>query len=173
MSDNTPAPASSGAIEPTSVQTAAEAAASDDTAPVPAVRGADDRPAWSGAIYGILNFVTLAARIGALAAAAALLKEQLHLLKARMEHDAQRARRLAEHLNQAGADARFQAQALEVAAAFERVAEASGEVAGAADQMEMNAQFVKDAHQAEYGGIYEVRQSSPYAQPKPGFNRVR
>jgi hypothetical protein len=166
MSDNTPAPASSGAIQPTSVQTGSEAAAADgDTAPA--------RPSWSGAIFGILNFVTLALKVGALATAAALLKEQLHLLKARMHRDAARARRLAGHLNQAGADTRFQAQSLEVAAAFERVAAASGELANAADQMEANANFVKDAHQSEYGGIYEVRQASPYAQPKPGFNRVR
>jgi len=173
MSDNTPAAPSGGAIEPTKVQTSSEVAASGDNAPVPASGGAVERPTWSGAIYGILNFVTLAARITALAMAAALLKEQLHLLKARMRRNAQRARRLAGHLHQAGADARFQAQSLEVAAAFERVADASGEVANAADQMEMNAQFVKDAHQSQYGGIYEYRQSSPYAQPKPGFTPAR
>ncbi|WP_256123046.1 conjugal transfer protein TraB [Streptomyces sp. LUP47B] len=162
MSDGT-------AIEPTSVQTAAEAGGS---APVPA-GGEAERPTWSGAIFGILNFVTLALRIMALAAAAAILKEQLHLLKARMHQDAQRARRLAGHLAQAGADAHFQAQAFEVAAAFDRVAEASGEVANAADGMEADANGVRDAHQAEYGGIYEAVQASPYAQPKPGFNRVR
>lgn len=176
MSDdtNTPAPVSGGAIEPTSVQTGAEAAAAgSDNTPGPASSGATERPTWAGAIYGILNFITLAARIMALAAAAALLKEQLHLLKARMHRDAVRGRRLAEHLNQAGAGVRFQAQSLEVAAAFERVAAASGELANAADQMEANANGVRDAHQAEYGGIYEVRQASPYDQPKPGFNRVR
>lgn len=155
--DNAPVPASG------------QAAPAGDNAPVPASSGEADRPTWAGAIYGILNFITLAARVTALAAAAALLKEQLHLLKARMHRNAQRARTLSGHLHQAGADPRFQAQSLEVAAAFERVAEASGEVANAADQMEMNAQFVKDAHQSEYGGIYEVRQASPYAQPKPGF----
>lgn len=142
-------------------------------APVPATDGKPRRLTWGSAITGILNFITLSARTAALAAAAALLKEQLHLLKARMHHDAARARRLAGHLNQAGADARFQAQSLEVAAAFERVADASGELAQAADQMQINAEFVKDAHESEYRGIYEVRQASPYAQPKPGFNRVR
>lgn len=162
----------SNAIEPTSVHTGAEAATTDTT-PTPDGSPAPRHPTWSGAIFGILNFITLAARIGSLAVSAALLKEQLHLLKTRMHHDAARARRLAEHLHQAGADIRFQAQAIEVAAAFERVAEASGELAGAADQMAMNAQFVKDSHQTEYGGIYETRQASPYAQPKPGFNRVR
>lgn len=162
----------SNAIEPAAVQTGSEVAAGGKT-PVPASSRAVDRPTWSGAIYGILNFVSLAARITALAVAAALLKEQLHLLKARMHRDAAHAIRLAGHLGQAGADARFQAEALEVAVAFERVAQASGELVNAADQMEANAQFVKDAHQREYGGIYEVRRASPYAQPRPGFNRVR
>lgn len=162
---------SSGAIEPTSVQTAAEADAAQ--APVPPTGNEPTRPRWGDAIRGILNFATLAARVMALATAAALLKEQLHLLKNRMHHDAARARRLSEHLHQAGADPRFQAQAIEVSKAFDRVAEASGEVANAADQMEANARGVRDAHQTEYRGIYEVRQASPYAQPKPGFNRVR
>ena len=93
----------SDAIEPTSVQTGAEAAAGDNT-PVPANRGAVDRPTWAGAIHGILNFVTLVARITALAIAAALLKEQLHLLKALMHQVAAWARRLADHLAQAGDD---------------------------------------------------------------------
>ncbi|EFL29461.1 putative lysine-rich arabinogalactan protein 19 (Lys-rich AGP 19) [Streptomyces himastatinicus ATCC 53653] len=163
----------SNAIEPTAVQTGAEIEHVGDNAPVPASGGKPDRPTWSRAIHGILNFVTLAARIMALAAAAALLKEQLHLLKARMHNDAARARRLAEHLNQAGADTRFQAQTFEVATAFERVAESSGELAQAADDMEANARGVRDAHEAEYRGIYEVRQASPYAQPLPGFSAVR
>lgn len=164
------------AIHPTSVQTGSEVAARADNPPAPApppAAPASDRPTWSGSIHGILNFVTLSLRIMALAAAAALLKEQLHLLKARMHRDAARARRLTGHLHQAGVDTRFQAQTLEVAAAFERVAAASGELADAADGMEANARGVRDAHQAEYGGIYEVRQASPYAQPKPGFNEVR
>lgn len=144
-----------------------------DNLPARADGDAPARASWTESIFGILNFVTLALRVMALATAAVLLKEQLHLLKARMHHDAQRARTLSGHLHQAGADVRFQGQAIEVSQAFDRVAEASGEVAGAADQMESDAQAVKDAHQAEYGGIYEVRQASPYAQPKPGFNRVR
>jgi hypothetical protein len=164
---------SSNAIEPTNVQTGAEAAANTPV-PAPASPPAvSERPTWAGAIFGILNFITLSARIAALALAAGLLKEQLHLLKDRMHRDAQRARTLSGHLHQAGADPRFQAQSLEVAAAFERVATASGEVADAADGMEANANGVRNAHQAEYGGIYEVRQASPYAQPKPGFTPAR
>jgi len=155
------------AIEPTNVQTGSEAAASQGSN-LPATT--DNRPmTWSGAIGGILNFVTLSLRIMALAAAAALLKEQLHLLKARMHHDAQRARRLTEHLAQAGVDTHFQAQTLEVANAFDRVAEASGDLANAADGMEASANDVRDAHEAEYRGLYEYAQASPYAQPKPGF----
>jgi hypothetical protein len=155
----------STAIEPTAVQTGSELATTTGSQP--------ERLTWGGAITGILNFVSLSLRIMALAAAAALLKEQLHLLKARMHDDAARARRLADHLHQARVDTRFQAQAIEVAAAFERVAEASGELAQAADGMEAAAGGVRDAHEAEYRGIYEVRQASPYAQPLPGFNAVR
>lgn len=165
------------AIEPTSVQTSIEIAAADSSSGLPATHtDASPAPAsmgWGTAITGILNFVTLALRITALAIAAALLKEQFHLFKQRMHHDAASARRLSGHLAQAGVDAHFQTQALEVAAAFERVAEASGQLADAADQMEAGARGVRDAHQSEYGGIYEVTNALPYAQPKPGFNRVR
>ncbi|MDX2999523.1 conjugal transfer protein TraB [Streptomyces scabiei] len=131
------------------------------------------RPTFGQMIHGVLNFVTLTGRFMALAAAAVFLKEKLHLLKAHMHKDAEAARRLDGHLGQAGADARFQAQAVEVSQAFDRVAEASGILADAADQMEANARGVRDAHQAEYGQIYEVAQASPYDQPKPGFNAVR
>lgn len=159
-------------VEPTAVQTGSEVAAQSG-GNVPATQGDAAPTTWGGAVSGILNFISLGLRVMALAIAAALLKEQLHLLKARMHRDAARARRLSEQLAQAGVDPHFQAQALEVAAAFERVAQASGELAGAADQMEANAQFVKDAHDSEYGGIHEVTNALPYAQPKPGFNEVR
>lgn len=159
----------SDAIEPTSVQTGSEVAASQNSNLPATTSQQGEKLSWSGAIGGILNFVTLALRIMALAAAAAILKEQLHLLKARMHHDAQRARRLSGHLGQAGVDAHFQALTIEVAAAFDRVAEASGELADAADGMEAAANNVRDAHETEYRGIYEVAQASPYAQPKPGF----
>ena len=128
---------------------------------------------FSGFLAGVLNFVTLSARFAALAAAAVLLKEGLHLLKARMHRDAAFARKVAELCGQAGVDAYFQGLFIETSQAFDRVAEASGELSDAADQMEANARDVKDAHDSEYGGIYEVAQVSPYDQPKPGFNRVR
>lgn len=139
----------------------------------PAAAPARTKPTFGQMVSGVLNFVSLGARFMALAMAAVFLKEKLHLLKAHMHKDAANGRRLAEHLHQAGADSRFQAQSIEMSQSFDRVAEASGVLAGAADQMEANARGVRDAHRAEYGGIYEVAQSSPFEQPKPGFNQVR
>ncbi|NUS25044.1 MAG: conjugal transfer protein TraB [Streptomyces sp.] len=164
----------SDAIEPTSVQTAAEAAAQPGNN-LPATTSSnppEQRQSFGQLIFGIVNFIALAACFAALAAAAALLKERLHLLKAQMHRDAAFARKVGEMCGAAGADPYFIALYLETAASFERVADASGELASAADQMEANAQFVKDAHDTEYRGIYEVRQASPYDQPRPGFNRV-
>lgn len=138
-------------------------------APAPPQR----RPSFTEMVGGILNFVSLTARFMALAIAAALLKEKLHLLKAHMHRDAANALRVSEMCGQAGVDGRFLAQILEVSQAFDRVAEASGVLADAADQMEANAGGVRDAHQSEYGGIYEAVNASPYEQPKPGFNAVR
>lgn len=162
MSDN------SGAIEPTAVQTGSEVAAHNGSnLPAPT------QPSFSGLLAGILNFVFLAGCFIALAAAAMWLKEKLHLLKERMRRDAAFARRVAELCGAARVDQYFLSLFFETATAFDRVADASGELANAADQMEMNARFVKDAHDSEYGGIYEVRQASPYEQPLPGFNRVR
>lgn len=164
----------SAAIEPTSVQTGSEVAAGSA---LPATAG-DNTPApaqqsFGQLIFGIINFVALAACFIALAAAAMWLKEKLHLLKARMRRDAAFARKVAELCGQAGVDTYFLGLFIEASQAFDRVAEASGELADAADQMEMNARFVKDAHDTQYRGIYEVTNASPYAQPKPGFNRVR
>jgi hypothetical protein len=124
-------------------------------------------------LLGILNFITLSARFAMLAAAAIWLKENLHILKQRMHTDAAFARKVAELCGDAGADGYFVALFLETSQAFDRVAEASGELAGAADQMEDGARAVGDAHETEYRGIYEVAQASPYAQPKPAFNKVR
>ena len=160
----------SDAIEPTSVQSSSEVAASTGSN-LPATT--QDRPTFSGLIAGIINFVTLAAAFIALAGAALLLKEQLHLLKARMHRDAAFAVKVGELCGAAGVDAYFVGLFVEAAKAFTLVAEASGELAGAADQMESNARGVKDAHDRQYRGIYEYRQSRPYRQPKPGFNRVR
>jgi hypothetical protein len=157
------------AIEPSSVQTGSEAAANSSNLPATT----QERPTFSGFIAGIINFVTLAAAFVALAGAAAMLKEQLHLLKERMHRDAAFASKVGEMCGAAGVDAYFVGLFVEAATAFMRVAEASGELAGAADQMESDARGVKNAHDTQYRGIYEYRQSRPYKQPKPGFNKVR
>lgn len=165
------------ALEPTAVQTGAESAAA---APVPAdssdatpAAPAESTPSFGGLLFGILNFVTLTARFMALAAAAVWLKENLHLLKAHMRRDASFARRIAELSGQAGADDYFVGLFIEASQALDRVAEASGELANTADGMEANARAVQNAHETEYGAVYEAVQASPYQQPKPGFNRVR
>lgn len=156
-------------LEPSAPTPAAPPASpADDGSQPPA-----PRKTFGGLLFGILNFVTLTARFMALAAAAMWLKENLHLLKARMHRDAEQARRISELCGQAGVDPYFQGLAIEASQALDRVAEASGELAQVADGMEANARAVNDAHEAEYRGIYEVRQASPYAQPKPGFNTVR
>lgn len=159
MSDST-------AIEPTSVQTGSEVAAGGDNAPAP-------RMGWGAAIGGIINFITTAARVMALAVAAALLKERMHLLKARMHRDAAFAHRVAEMCGQAGVDGRFVARYHEVGTHFQAVADCADGVTAAADTMEARARGVVDAHEREYRGVYEAVQASPYRQPKPGFNRVR
>lgn len=143
-------------------------AATDDTQPPAA-----PKQTFGGIVSGIVNFITLSARVAALATAALWLKEGLHLLKARMHQDAETARRTSEQCGQAGVDPYFLGLFLEASQSLDRVAEASGELANAADQMETNARDVHDAHQAEYGGIHEAVQASAYDQPKPGFNAVR
>lgn len=163
MSDN--------AIEPSSVQTGAEAAAGGNL-PAPASSLAP-APSFGGLIFGIINFLTLSARFMALAAAAMWLKENLHMIKVRMRRDAAFARKVAELCGQAGVDPYFLGLFVEAGNALDRVAEASGVLADAADQMQMNAEFVKDAHESEYGGVFEAVNASPYVQPQPGFNRVR
>lgn len=144
----------------------------------PATTGGDNAPAapkktFGGLIAGVLNFVTLSARFAALSMAALWLKENLHRLKTRMHDDAALARRVGEMSGQAGADPYFVGLFVEASKEFDLVAEASGELSHAADDMEAHARGVSDAHETEYRGVYEVRQASPYEQPRPGFNRVR
>ncbi|MEU6990358.1 conjugal transfer protein TraB [Streptomyces sp. NPDC046465] len=159
------------AIEPTAVQTGAEAAATA-SAP-PATVDAPAAPSrWSGLIHGIINFVTLTARITALVTAAILLKEGMHRLERRMNRNAATARRLAEYFSQAGVDPYHQGLALEASKAFNAAADDAAGVTEAADSMQARAQAVDDAHKTEYGGFYELSKSSRYNQPKPGFNKV-
>ncbi|MFZ3592300.1 conjugal transfer protein TraB [Streptomyces sp. BH104] len=157
---------SSTAIEPTAVQTGSEVAAGSGNAPEP-------RMGWRAAIGGIINFITTAAKVMALACAAALLKERMHMLKTRMHRDAAFAHRVAEMCGQAGVDGEFVAEYHEVGTLFQGVADCADGVTAAADTMEARAVIVVDAHNREYRGVYEAVQASPYRQPKPGFNKVR
>ncbi|MFJ6776772.1 conjugal transfer protein TraB [Kitasatospora sp. NPDC091257] len=117
------------------------------------------------------GFVALAARTVRLAAAALLLKAEMAKLQEHMEENARTARRSAELAGQAEVEPHFLAMIEETGRAFDQVANASGELTQAADRVEEESRAFRDAHQAEYRGIYEVNQSSPHRQPKPGFFR--
>ncbi|MFM9373255.1 conjugal transfer protein TraB [Streptomyces sp. Da 82-17] len=141
--------------------------------PLPAPDPAPKKIGWGDAIFGIINFVSLAARFAALAAAAALLKEGMDFLNRRMRRNAAKGHKLAEMCGQARVDPYFQGLIHEAGSAFDRCAESSDGVARAADEMQAHAAAVKEAHQTEYGGVYEAVNASPYDQPTAGFNEVR
>jgi hypothetical protein len=119
------------------------------------------------------GFLSLARRVSTLAAAALLLKEALFALKARMERNSAAARRLSEMCHVAEVEPQYTAQILEVSGALHQVAQASGDVATTADDMQIKAQGFNNAHQSEYRGIYEAVNASGVRQAKPGFYRVR
>ncbi|SHN34599.1 conjugal transfer protein TraB [Actinacidiphila paucisporea] len=128
----------------------------------------------SGAGDGSDNgFLSLARRVTTLAAAALMLKEGLFVLKARMERNSGTARRLSEMCGVAEVEPKYTAQILEVSGALQRVAQASGDLAATADDMQIKAQGFNSAHQSEYRGIYEAVNASGVRQAKPGFYRVR
>jgi hypothetical protein len=118
------------------------------------------------------SFLRLAGRMTTLTGAALALKEGLWLLKARMESDAADADRLAEQSAAAEVEPRFVALINEAGTALRKVADASGDLAGAADAVEANARAFGDAHEAEYRGVYEAVQASGVQQAKAGFYRT-
>ncbi|MFF2331967.1 conjugal transfer protein TraB, partial [Streptomyces sp. NPDC058103] len=121
-----------------------------------------------------VGFLSLVAKMATLAAAALSLKEGLWVLRHRMEQNADRHDRIAEMCGEAEVEPRFTALITDSATALRNVAEASAEVAGAADQMEVNSRGFCDAHKAEYGGVYEAVKARPdIQQAKPGFYRQR
>ncbi|MFE1576254.1 conjugal transfer protein TraB [Streptomyces fradiae] len=119
------------------------------------------------------SFLRLAGRITTLTGAALALKEGLWVLKTRMEKDANDADRLAEQCAEAEVEPRFTALITDAASSLRAVAEASGELAGAADTMEANARAFGDAHESEYRGVYEAVKASGVQQAKPGFYETR
>lgn len=115
------------------------------------------------------GFLQLAGSVLVLSAQALLLKEGLHRLKKEMEDNASTARDFADKCEQAGVDPQIVSLVREAADALQAVADATGDMATAADLIQNGAQDVKNSHETEYRGVYEAVQASPYDQPKPGF----
>ncbi|MFC8408615.1 conjugal transfer protein TraB [Streptomyces griseoincarnatus] len=122
---------------------------------------------------GSPSFTRLAARTAALTASALALKEGLWSLQRRMRHDADQADHLADLCVAAEVEPRFTGLINEAAEALRAVAEASGDLARTADQVQHDSQDLHDAHQQEYRGVYEAVNASGVRQAKPGFYRTR
>ncbi|MEU1312585.1 conjugal transfer protein TraB [Streptomyces cinnamoneus] len=120
-----------------------------------------------------LGFLSLGAAVTLLAARALLLKEKIWALQAHFRRNADKASNMSEMCDAAEVDPRFTALIMEGSTSLREVAEASGDLVNAADEMQTDAQGFKNAHEDEYGGIYEVTQVMGVQQPKPGFNEVR
>ncbi|UQI49776.1 conjugal transfer protein TraB (plasmid) [Streptomyces sp. HU2014] len=120
-----------------------------------------------------LGFLSLGAAVTLLAARALLLKEKIWALQAHFRRNADKASNMSEMCDAAEVDPRFTALIMEGSTSLRGVAEASGDLVNAADEMQTDAQGFKDAHESEYGGIYEVTQVMGVQQPKPGFNEVK
>ena len=120
-----------------------------------------------------LGFLSLGLAVTTLAARALWLKEKIWILQALFRRNADKASNMSEMCDAAEVEPRFTALIMEGATSLREVAEASGDLVNAADAMQMDAQGFNDAHQGEYGGIYEVAQSMGVQQPKPGFNEVK
>ncbi|TLQ39025.1 conjugal transfer protein TraB [Streptomyces marianii] len=120
-----------------------------------------------------LGFLALSVRVTALTAQAMLLKEKVWALQRRMDSNADKASNMSEMCDAAEVEPQFTALILDGSVALRKVADASGELANAADVMQTDAQGFNDAHQGEYGGIYEATQTMGVKQPKPGFNEVK
>ena len=117
------------------------------------------------------SFLRLAGKMATLTGAAMALKEGLRLLQRRMEKDADDARRLSELCAEAEVEPRFTALIEAASESLRNVAEASGDLAGAADQLEANARAFGDAHETEYRAVYEAVKASGVQQARAGFYR--
>ncbi|MEK8175060.1 conjugal transfer protein TraB [Streptomyces sp. M19] len=122
---------------------------------------------------GRLSFLSVTAKVVVLTAQALALKEGLHVLRRRMEKDADDHERIAEMCAEAEVEPKFTGLITEASVALRKVAEASGGLANAADDMEVNARAFGDAHEREYRGVYETVQTSGVRQAKAGFYRKR
>lgn len=120
-----------------------------------------------------LGFLSLGAAVIKLTAQALLLKEKIWALQARMNRNADEASGMSEMCDAAEVEPHYTGLIMDGSVSLRKVAEASGDLVNAADRMQGNAQGFHDAHQSEYGGIYEAVQSMGVQQPKPGFNEVK
>ncbi|ORT54672.1 hypothetical protein BKD26_34605 [Streptomyces sp. CB03238] len=120
-----------------------------------------------------LGFLSLGLAVTTLAARALWLKEKIWVLQALFRRNAEKASNMSEMCDAAEVEPQFTALIMEGSTSLREVAEASGDLASAADEMQMDAQGFASAHQGEYGGIYETVQSMGVQQPKPGFNEVK
>ncbi|RPK69984.1 hypothetical protein EES45_36300 [Streptomyces sp. ADI97-07] len=120
-----------------------------------------------------LGFLSLGAAVALLASRALLLKEKVWALQRLFQRNADKASNMSEMCDAAEVDPQYTALIMEGSNALREVAEASGDLVNAADTAQTDAQVFNDAHQGEYGGIYEVTQSMGVRQPKPGFNEVK
>jgi hypothetical protein len=120
-----------------------------------------------------LGFLSLGIAVTTLTAQALGLKEKVASLQRRMEKNAKKASSMSEMCDAAEVEPYYTGLIMEGATDLQGVADASGEMVSAADQMQTDAQSFNTAHQGEYGGIYEVTQSMGVQQPKPGFNEVK
>lgn len=119
------------------------------------------------------SFTALASRVVALTTAALRLKHGMAQLQADMRANSALAQRTAEMCEQAEVEPRFTTLIQEVATEFAAVATASGDMVSAADVAATRAASFRDAHQGEYGGIYDAVRTSGVRQAKPGFYRTR
>jgi hypothetical protein len=119
------------------------------------------------------TFLGLVARTTTLTTAALALKEGMWALRRRMESDARHADLMADQCIAAEVEPKFTNLIHEAGSELRAVAEASGNLANAADLVQTATQGLHDAHQAEYRGVYEAVHASGVQQAKPGFYRTR
>ncbi|MFE4055569.1 conjugal transfer protein TraB [Streptomyces sp. NPDC059096] len=137
---------------------------------LPAIPGMNNNSGVANAASGN-GFLALSGRTAALAAAALFLKEGMHLLRSHMKANANAALRLSEMCGQAEVEPRFVSLIEEASTALTGVAEASGEMANAADSVDSDARGFNHAHDREYRPGYEASNGSGVRQAKPGFYR--
>ncbi|MFE2314157.1 conjugal transfer protein TraB [Streptomyces sp. NPDC059441] len=125
---------------------------------------------------GALSFMRLLGSMVTLVGQAVALKEMAHLLKRRMEKDADDHDKISDMCAEAEVEPYFTGLITDAGTALREVANASGELSSAADDLATNAKAFGSAHKTEYQGIYEAVQAAKrrgIRQARPGFYRTR